>query len=82
MDVKAASAGAWANCARIGIALAVLLVTQSCNGLLVVDRGPASGDLNWAGRAFCRVGLFTDRLGLSEPVMDNPVSARELSNGQ
>ena len=55
--------------ASLVLLLAALLLNSSCNGVLVCRSGPSAGELNWAGRAFCKVGLFTDRLGVTAPVM-------------
>lgn len=89
---SAASANASAPSARSTgiISLAVLIVAvllnSSCNGILVVERGPRAGDLNWAGRAFCRVGILSDRAGITAPVrLDDahpaPLSPEALANG-
>ncbi len=51
----------------LALLLAAVLLNSSCNGLLVVERGPQAGDLNWAGRSFCRVGILSDRAGLTAP---------------
>lgn len=53
----------------IALLLAALLVNSSCNGILVVREGPSAGELNWAGRSFCRVGVWTDKIGVTAPVV-------------
>ena len=49
-------------------ALAVLVLLAAalsgCNGVLVVQRGPKAGELNWAGRVVCWAGF--DKVGLGE----------------
>lgn len=49
-------------------AMAVLVLLAAglsgCNGVLVVQRGPKAGELNWAGRAVCWVGF--DKVGLGQ----------------
>lgn len=47
------------------VALALLVVALSgCNGVLVVQRGPKAGELNWAGRAVCWAGF--DKVGIGQ----------------
>ena len=52
----------------LAVLIAAVLLNSSCNGILVVERGPRAGELNWAGRSFCRVGILSDRVGITAPV--------------
>jgi hypothetical protein len=52
---------------RIMTAMAALVLwagASGCNGLLVVERGPKAGELNWLGRTACWAGF--DNVGLGE----------------
>ena len=58
--------------ARIWMAMAALglwVASVGCNGLMVVERGPQAGELNWFGRAFVWTGDQTDKIGITEEVV-------------
>lgn len=54
--------------ASVLLAASIAASGSGCNGLMVVERGPKAGELNWFGRAFVWTGDQSDKIGLTETV--------------